>query len=66
MNHERGLVMVIHSVIFAIVAFIFMRFALKLSQSKSEDRSIALGAIVLLYMLLFGHELPNRINKNLL
>jgi|UniRef100_A0A6C0BZ84 hypothetical protein len=66
MNHERGLIMVIHSIIFAIVAFIFMRFSLKLSQPKSEDRSIALGAVVLLYMLLFGHQLPNRINKNLL
>lgn len=66
MAYERGLSMVIHAVIFAIVCYVFMRFALKLSQSKSEDRSIALGALVLLYMLLFGHNMPIRINQNLL
>tara|TARA_Y100000766_G_C18723230_1_gene515018 strand:+ start:197 stop:397 length:201 start_codon:yes stop_codon:yes gene_type:complete len=66
MNHERGLNMIIHASLFAIVCFIFMRFSLNLSQSKSEDRSIALGALVLLYMLLFGHRLPTRINQNLL
>jgi hypothetical protein len=66
MNHERGINMLMHASIFAIVCFIFMRFSLKLSQPKSEDRSICLGALVLLYMLLFGHGVPNRINKNLL
>lgn len=66
MNHESGLNMLLHSAIFAFIAFIFMRFSLKLSQNKSEDRSIALGALVLLYMILFGHQLPTRINKNLL
>ena len=66
MNPERGINMVIHAIIFSIVCFVFMRFSLNLSQAKSEDRSIALGALLLLYMLLFGHKLPTRINQNLL
>lgn len=66
MNHERGLVMVIHAVLFGIIAFVFMRFSLKQSVAVSEDRSIALSALVLIYMLLFGHSFPSEINKNLL
>jgi len=66
MKHERGINMVLHSLILGVIAFIFMRFALKLSEAKSEDRSIALGALALLYMILFGHDIPNQINKNLL
>tara|TARA_Y100000741_G_scaffold332248_1_gene288080 strand:- start:418 stop:618 length:201 start_codon:yes stop_codon:yes gene_type:complete len=66
MNHNRGLAMVIHAFLFATVCYIFMRFSLKLSQSMSEDRSIALGAIVLLYLILFGTKPPVQLNNNLL
>jgi hypothetical protein len=31
----------------------------------AENRSILLSALILIYMILFGHGLPNSINKNL-
>ena len=62
---ERGLMMVLHSIIIGIVAFLVMRYILGQSISKAEDRSIVFASAVLLYMLLFGHGLPTRLNRNL-
>jgi uncharacterized membrane protein YcaP (DUF421 family) len=65
MKEERGLMMLLHSAMIAIVIFIIMRFAAKKSIESSENTSLLLGSITLIYMLLFGHGLPNKINKNL-
>ena len=62
---ERGLMMVLHSIIIGLLSFLVMRYVLGQSVSKAEDRSIALASAVLLYMVLFGHGLPIRLNRNL-
>lgn len=61
---ERGLVMLVHSVIIGLILFLIMRFILGQSVSVAEDRSVLLGAVVLIYMVLFGHRLPGTINRN--
>ncbi len=61
---ERGLVMLVHSVIIGLILFLIMRFILGQSVSVAEDRSVLLGAVVLIYMVLFGHRLPRTINRN--
>ena len=63
---ERGLVMLLHSVILGLLFFVLMRFALGQSVAVAEDRSVLLGAVVLIYMVLFGHRLPGAINRNLM
>jgi hypothetical protein len=62
---ESGFTMFIHSAIITIVLYIIMKYILKQSESKAQDRSILLGAIVLIYMILFGHGLPTHINGNI-
>jgi hypothetical protein len=62
---ESGFTMFIHSSIITIVVYIIMKYILKQSESKAQDRSILLGAIVLIYMILFGHGLPTHINGNI-
>lgn len=62
---ERGLMMAVHSIIIGVLAFLVMRYGLGLSAMKAENRSVALTGFVLLYMVLFGHGLPNRLNPNL-
>jgi hypothetical protein len=52
-----------HAFIIAIIAYLFMKFVLKQSQVMSLNRSILLGAIAVIYMILFGHGLPTHINK---
>ena len=63
---EGGLIMILHSIIIGIILYVIMFFALKQEQGTAEARSILLAAIILVYMILFGHNLPKGINKNLL
>ncbi len=55
---ERGLMMLLHAVIIGLILYLIMLFGLKHTQSVAENRSILMGAIVLIYMILFGHGLP--------
>jgi len=63
---ERGLEMLLHSVIIGILLYLIMIFVLGQKQIVAENRSIVLAALVLIYMIVFGHGLPTSINKNLL
>jgi len=66
MEIESGLTMLLHSVIIGILLYLIMLYILKQKQIVAENRSIVLAAIILIYMISFGHGLPNSINKNLL
>jgi hypothetical protein len=62
---ERGVTMVFHSVVIGIVLYIFMAYGLGQKDMVAENRSIIIAACVLLYMILFGHGLPVKLNKNI-
>ena len=57
--------MVFHTIIIGIVLYAFMVYGLGQSAAVAENRSIVLSAIVLLYMVVFGHGLPTKINPQL-
>jgi len=57
--------MVLHSAIIGVVLYLFMIFVLGQNKLVAENRSVLISAFVLAYMVLFGHGLPNKINKNL-
>lgn len=63
---ERGLVMFFHSVVIALILFFIMFMLLKQPRHIAEDRSVLIGAFALAYMVLFGHGLPNKINRNIM
>jgi len=63
---ERGIMMVVHSLMIALLAYGVMVFGLKQSTIVAEDRSVLLGALLLVYMVMFGHGLPVKINKNIM
>ena len=58
--------MVLHSVVIGILLYVFMIYILGQKQIVAENRSILLAALILVYMILFGHGLPTSINKTLL
>lgn len=58
--------MILHSIIIALILYFIMLYGFKQSTIKAENRSVLIGAIVLVYMLVFGHNLPVKINKNIL
>jgi hypothetical protein len=60
---ESALIHVLHSSIITVILYVIMRFGLKQSQNMAENRSILVGAIALIYMILFGHSLPYHLNK---
>lgn len=62
---EPGRMMLLHSVIIGILLYVFMIFILGQNQVVAENRSILFAALVLVYMILFGHGLPTSINKQL-
>jgi hypothetical protein len=62
---ERGLTMVMHSVVIGVALYAIMALLLKQSPAIAENRSICIAAAVLIYMIVFGHGLPGRINPQL-
>lgn len=62
---ERGITMVFHALVISIILYLIMVFLLKQNCAVAENRSILMGAVVLIYMILFGHGLPTSINKNI-
>jgi len=62
---EAGRMMVLHSVIIGVLLYLFMIYILGQKQVVAENRSILLAALILVYMILFGHGLPTSMNKNL-
>jgi hypothetical protein len=62
---ESGLTMLLHSVIIGIVLYLVMVFALGQQKNVAENRSILIASGVLIYMILFGHGLPGKLNRNI-
>jgi len=56
--------MLLHAVLIGVLLYLLMVYLLKQSPKIAEDRSVFLGALVLAYMVLFGHGLPTKMNKN--
>jgi hypothetical protein len=62
---ESGKMMFFHSLIIGVILYVIMLFWLKQRPIVAENRSILLAALILIYMILFGHGLPGAINKDL-
>ena len=57
--------MFIHSAIISVIIYVIMKFLLKQPEIVSQNRSVLIGALILIYMVLFGHNLPMNINRNI-
>ena len=62
---ETGRMMLLHSIIIGLVLYVIMVYGLKQRHVVAENRSLLLAAFVLIYMIVFGHSLPGKINKDL-
>ena len=62
---EGGFMMFIHSAIISVIIYLIMKFLLKQPEIVSQNRSVLIGAFILIYMVLFGHGLPTNINRNI-
>jgi len=62
---ERGIMHLLHSAVIGVVLYLILLYVLKQSPSKAENMSVLVGGVALVYMVLFGHGLPTKINANL-
>jgi hypothetical protein len=62
---ERGLIMLLHSVIIGLILYILMVFVFKQNETVAENRSILISALIVIYMILFGHGIPDKLNSYL-
>ena len=60
---ESALSHLFHAAIITIILYVIMKFILKQSDVMSLNRSILIGALALIYMILFGHGMPTHLNK---
>jgi TRAP-type C4-dicarboxylate transport system permease small subunit len=63
---ESGSAMLFHALIIMLLSFVIMRYILGQSRGVAEDRSVLLGGVALVYMVLFGHGMPGRVNPNIM
>ena len=62
---ERGLMMLLHAFIIGFALYFIMIYVLQQNQAVAENRSLLLAAGTLIYMIVFGHGLPLKINKDI-
>jgi hypothetical protein len=62
---ERGTTMLTHAAAIGVVLYVVMVFGLKQDPLVAENRSILIAAAVLIYMVLYGHGMPTRMNMNI-
>jgi putative effector of murein hydrolase len=60
---ESPLYHLFHAFVITIILYLLMKFVLHQSQTMSLNRSLLVGSIALIYMILFGHGLPTHIKK---
>ena len=65
MGQERGFTHLLHSAVIGIVLYLILLYVVKQSSSKAENMSVLVGGAALVYMVLFGHGPPTKINTNL-
>jgi hypothetical protein len=63
---DSGSMMLFHAVLLMLLSYILMFYVLGQSSSVAEDRSVLLGGVALVYMVLFGHGLPGRVNPRIM
>ena len=63
---ESGTTMLFHALIIMLVSYVLMCCVLGQSSAVAEDRSVLLGGVVLVYMVLFGHGMPGRVNPRIM
>ena len=59
---ENARMMVVHALIIGVLLYLAMVFGLGQQSGVAERRSILIASGFLIYMILFGHGLPTKMN----
>jgi hypothetical protein len=57
---------VLHAVVLTAVLYLLMFYGLKQTSNVAFDRSVLVGCVALIYMILYGHQFPpTKLNPNI-
>jgi hypothetical protein len=62
---SNGLSHVLHAIIVGFGLYVLMIFVLGQNSEIALNRSILISSMILIYMIIFGHEYPTQLNPNL-
>lgn len=62
---SHGLSHILHASIFGFILYLLMIFILGQNTEIALNRSILISSMILIYMILFGHGLPTKLNPDL-
>jgi len=63
---ETPFMMLIHALLIAVILYLVMIYGLHQADAIAQARSMMIGAVVLIYMLLFGHSFPMSMRHSML
>jgi putative effector of murein hydrolase len=67
MENENGTSHVLHAIILTAVLYAIMVYVFNQKNNVAIDRSILIGTVMLVYMILFGHKFPpSKLNPNII
>lgn len=58
--------MLVHALLIAASLYLVMVYGLHQADERAQARSMMIGAVVLIYMLLFGHSFPMSMRRSML
>ena len=64
-THMHSFEHIVHSIVLGVILYVGMVNGLKQDKEVALDRSTLIAAVFLVYMILYGHNLPTNINKNI-
>ena len=62
----NALMHVVHAAVLGLVLYALMVYCLKQNRNVAETRSVLIAGLALVYMVVFGHGLPGRVNSHLM
>jgi len=66
MSQERGIMHLLHSIIIGIILYLVLTYIMNFKPGRAENLSVLVSGLAMVYMVLFGHGMPTKINTNLL
>jgi hypothetical protein len=62
---ESGFSMTVHALFIGAILYAIMKYCLRTPENVAQDRCAFYGGLALIYMVMFGHGAPTRVNSNL-
>lgn len=64
LGEETPTMMIVHSFLIGCVLYLIMTTGMKQDEEMAQTRTVLASALILAYMMVFGHKMPSKANLN--